>query len=131
MSSREVWSCPSIKNLPLGSAEQVLQRTSSETNAIATRYWFWRFDQMQPEVPLDNFWGKTVEQAVIDLRLANNPIIGQPTGPSDVELAVDPYFPRPISSIPDSLKAKAAHPKGRNRLYLDSHVAFEKDARLD
>ena len=32
-------------------------------------------------VPLDDFWNKTPEQAVIELRAANNPNAGKPDGP--------------------------------------------------
>jgi hypothetical protein len=61
---------------------------------------------------------------------ANNPTIGQPNGPGDVELCVDPYFPSTIPAVAPELKGLAAHFKGRNRLYLDSHVEFFRDARL-
>ena len=63
-------------------------------------------------------------------QLANNPIVGQPGGASDVELSVDPYFPSAIPSVAAELKGLAAHPKGINRLMLDSHVEFKKDKRL-
>lgn len=130
LSAREIWSCPSVLNSPVGKAVQALQATSAATNAPVTRYWLWRFDRFEDPVPLDNFWGKTTEQIVNDLRLANNPVVGQPGGPSDVELAVDPYFPSTIPSVAPELKGLAAHPKGMNRLMLDSHVQFKKDRRL-
>jgi hypothetical protein len=90
----------------------------------------WRFDRYEDPVPLDNFWGKTIEQSVNELRAANNPVAGQPDGPSEVELAVDPYFPSTIPAVASELKGLAAHPKGLNRLMLDSHVEFKKDKRL-
>jgi prepilin-type N-terminal cleavage/methylation domain-containing protein/prepilin-type processing-associated H-X9-DG protein len=129
ISAREVWSCPSVLNSAVGKALQVLQATSAATNAPVTRYWLWRFDQITDPVPLDNFWGKTVSQIVPDLRAANNPIVGQPYSASDIELAVDPYFPSTTPAAPE-LKGLAAHPKGMNRLFLDGHVQFKKDARL-
>src|SRR5687767_5602357 len=72
ISPRELWSCPSIINSPLAEAVQVKQLISMETNSPATRYWLWRFDRVEVDVPLDNFWGKAVEKGVADLRLANN-----------------------------------------------------------
>lgn len=126
-----LWSCPSILSLPLGKADQVLQRLNETPDAPVTRYWLWRFDQVSDEVPLDNFWGKSLNQAVYDLQRANNQIIGIPNGPADVELAVDPYFPRTIPTVSDSLRGVAAHPGGRNRLFLDSHVEYRGDSRLN
>ncbi len=96
-----------------------------------TGYWMWRFDRFDDPVPLDNFWGKTPDAAVSDARAANNPTIGQPEGPADVELAVDPYFPKTIPTVPDSLKGKTPHEGGRTRLYLDSHAKFFRDPRTD
>jgi prepilin-type N-terminal cleavage/methylation domain-containing protein/prepilin-type processing-associated H-X9-DG protein len=125
-----VWSCPSVQGPPLGQVVQVVQSVSAATNAPVTRYWLWRFDRIETEVPLDNFWGKTVSACVSDLRAANNPQAGQPNGPSEVELAVDPYFPGTIPAVAEDLKARAAHPRGRNRLFLDGHADFLKDARL-
>ena len=81
-------------------------------------------------MPLDNFWGKTVEQCVTDLRAAGNPQVGQPSGPTDVELTVDPYFPATVPSLPAEVRGLALHRKGRNVLYLDGHGQFARDARL-
>jgi prepilin-type N-terminal cleavage/methylation domain-containing protein/prepilin-type processing-associated H-X9-DG protein len=124
-----IWSCPSLASSPLKNAPQCSQPIGNFTNAPLARYWLWRFDRMDPNVPLDNFWGKTEGQAVADLRTANNPQAGNPFGPSDVEMAVDPYFPSTIASIPDAYKGRAVHPNGRNRLFLDGHVSFLRDAR--
>jgi hypothetical protein len=54
----------------------------------------------------------------------------RPAGPTQVELAVDPYFPNTIASLPPELRGQAVHARGRNRLFLDTHAAFERDARL-
>jgi prepilin-type N-terminal cleavage/methylation domain-containing protein/prepilin-type processing-associated H-X9-DG protein len=124
-----VWACPALVASDLKNAEQCWQPVSGETNAPLARYWLWRFDHIDPDVPLDNFWGKTEEQAVADLRTANNPQAGTPNGACEVELAVDPYFPKTIPSIPDQYRGRAVHPNGRNRLFLDAHVAFLRDAR--
>lgn len=128
--AKEVWSCPSILNSPVGKVVQCVQATGAASNAPVTTFWLWRFDRFEDPVPLDNFWGKTVDQSVTDLRASNNPVVGQPGGASDVELAVDPYFPSTIPAVAAELKGLAAHPKGLNRLMLDSHVEFKKDKRL-
>jgi prepilin-type N-terminal cleavage/methylation domain-containing protein len=132
LTAPEVWSCPSILNSPLGKAVQVAQDIDlSATNSHQTRYWLWRFDRPDDPVPDDNFWKKTVEQAVADLKtVTNNPAIGKPNGPSDIELTVDPYFPSTIAAVSAELRGRAAHPKGRNALYLDLHAQFVRDARI-
>ena len=129
ISAKEVWSCPSVLNSPVGKAIQCVQATGPASNAPVTRYWLWRFDQIVDPVPLDNLWGKKMSQVLPDLRAANNPVIGQPDSTSDVELAVDPYFPSTTPAAAE-LKGLAAHPKGMNRLFIDGHVQFKKDARL-
>ena len=130
VTSKEIWSCPSVLNSVVGKAVQCVQAATTATNAPVTRYWLWRFDRMDDPVPLDNFWGKPMEQIVPDLCAANNPQVGQPGGASEVELAVDPYFPGTIPTVANELRGLAAHPKGRNRLMLDTHVEFLKDSRL-
>jgi prepilin-type N-terminal cleavage/methylation domain-containing protein len=125
----QIWGCPSIVGSTLGSAVQVKQRISPEANAPATYYWLWRFDRPDDPVPLDNLWGKSDAQAVSDLQAAKNPQAGYPEGPADVELAVDPYFPRTIPSVAAALKGKSVHFGGRNRLFLDTHVKWLRDIR--
>jgi prepilin-type N-terminal cleavage/methylation domain-containing protein/prepilin-type processing-associated H-X9-DG protein len=125
-----VWTCPSVAGSELEEAPQVVQRTSDDPNAVSTYYWLWRFDRADEEVGLDNFWGKTAEECVSDLRDANDRFIGVPDGPADVELAVDPYFPRTTPSVSEELKGLAVHSGGRNRLFLDSHVKFLRDTRV-
>jgi prepilin-type N-terminal cleavage/methylation domain-containing protein/prepilin-type processing-associated H-X9-DG protein len=124
-----VWSCSALVASDLKTAPQCSQPVSLETNAPVARYWLWRFDHVEQDVPLDNFWGKTEEQAVADLRTADNPQAGLPNGACDVELAVDPYFPKTIAVIPDQYRGRAVHPNGRNRLFLDGHAAFLRDPR--
>ena len=89
----------------------------------------WRFDRPDDPPPLTDLWGKSPERAVRDLRAANDPLAGSPEGPADVETVVDPYFPRTAPSAPESLKGRSAHMGGRNRLFLDGHVAWLPDAR--
>jgi prepilin-type N-terminal cleavage/methylation domain-containing protein/prepilin-type processing-associated H-X9-DG protein len=129
-----IWSCPSIAGSALGESVQVLQRINTTANAPMSRYWLWRFDRgglPMDTIPLDNLWGKSEPQAVADLRAANNPQAGMPEGPADVELTVDPYFPKTIPTVAPELRGRAVHMGGRNRLFLDGHVKYLRDARTD
>lgn len=132
-----IWNCPSVAATPLGDAPQVLQTTADGKEC---RFWMWRFDKpVDPaaSVPLDNFWGKTPDQAAADLRQAalSDPVVSRtlnppvPDGVADVEFVVDPYFPRTIPSVPAALKGLAVHMGGRNRLFLDGHVKWLRDTR--
>jgi prepilin-type N-terminal cleavage/methylation domain-containing protein/prepilin-type processing-associated H-X9-DG protein len=125
----EIWSCPALPGASFKTAEQAVQFAGADTNAVAVRYWMWRFDRPDDPVPLDDFWGRTEAECVTSLRAANNPQAGQPGGASDVELTVDIYFPNTIGAVPSELKGRTAHPKGRNRLMLDGHVEYLRDAR--
>jgi prepilin-type N-terminal cleavage/methylation domain-containing protein/prepilin-type processing-associated H-X9-DG protein len=127
--SNGIWSCPSVAGTALGNAPQVAQAAGPEPNAPVARYWLWRFDRPDEPVALDNFWGKNDLAAVDTLRQANNPTAGMPNGPADAELAVDPYFPGTIPSIPTELRGRSVHFGGRNRLFLDGHVKFLRDHR--
>jgi prepilin-type N-terminal cleavage/methylation domain-containing protein/prepilin-type processing-associated H-X9-DG protein len=124
-----VWTCPAAELKPFNTAAQCGQNSGSHADAVVARYWLWRFDNQDAVVPLDNFWGKSEAQIVTDLQLAAVPTIGIPSGPADVELAVDAYFPRTIASVAPELKGRAVHPGGRNRLFLDGHAEFFRDAR--
>ncbi len=128
-----IWSCPSLKGSPVGTTIQAAQVISDAPNAPQTRYWLWRFDRPNEPIPLTNGWGKTEQQLVSDLAAANDPTIvpRQPTGVAEVEVAVDPYFPRTIPSAPANVKGRAVHMGGRNRLFLDGHVKYLRDARTD
>jgi prepilin-type N-terminal cleavage/methylation domain-containing protein len=129
--ANEVWVCPSVRGSILRQVIQCIQPFGGETNAPAfSTYWLWRFDRIDPDIPLDNFWGKTESGAIQDLRAANNPVAGTPNGPSEVELGVDPYFPSTIKTVQPELLGLAVHPKGRNRLSLDGHAEFVRDARI-
>ena len=124
-----IWSCPSVTGSTMGNAVQVVQSLDTTTTSPQTRYWLWRFDRPDAPTPLDDFWGKTENQAVSDLQQANNPQAGNPDGPADVEVAVDPYFPATIPTVAASLKGIAVHMGGRNRLLLDWHVKYFRDIR--
>jgi prepilin-type N-terminal cleavage/methylation domain-containing protein/prepilin-type processing-associated H-X9-DG protein len=124
-----VWKCPALVGSALKDEPQCNQNVSGETNCPVAQYWLWRFDHIDTDIPIDNFWGKSAEQCLADLKAANNPQAGNPTGMEEVELAVDPYFPKTIAALPDTIKGRAVHPNGRNRLFLDGHVTFLRDAR--
>jgi prepilin-type N-terminal cleavage/methylation domain-containing protein len=125
-----VWQCPALAGSRLRDAVQVVQAYVTNDPPARTGYWLWRFDRDSSPVPLDNFWNKTPEAALNDLRAANNPIVGQPGGTSDVELAVDAYFPANIPGVAPELAGRATHPGGRNRLMLDLSAAWLRDRRL-
>ncbi len=124
-----LWSCPAAVICAPGNVVQTVQATSTASNAPVTRYWLWRFDRPDDPVGLEDFWGKTEAQAVVDLRAANDPLVGNISGACDVEVAVDSYFPGTVPSVLPELKGRTIHPGGRNRLLLDGHVQYLKDAR--
>ncbi|MDB6056769.1 MAG: hypothetical protein JWO95_613 [Verrucomicrobiales bacterium] len=126
-----VWMCPTIVGTSLQNMAQCIQlsRTNDQTSAVS--YWLWRFDRPDDPVPLDDFWGKSVSQAVTDLYAANNPTATNARSPALVEWAVDPYFPKTVAALPPEVRGVAVHRGGRNVLYLDSHAIFLKDARLN
>ena len=127
-----LWSCPASLNSPAGNAIESAQPILDATNAPQTRYWLWRFDRtndLSDPTMLEDFWTKTPAQAVSDLQQANDPLVGLVNGPSDVELAVDPYFPATTPTVPTDLRGETVHAGGRNRLYLDGHVQYLGDPR--
>lgn len=128
-STDPIWSCPAAIASPVGNAVQSLQMSSAETNAAACRYWLWRFDRPDDPVTTEDFWNKTTSQAVADLQTTNDPTVGPISGPVDVELAVDPYFPSTVPTVLPELKGKTIHPGGRSRVFLDGHTQFIKDSR--
>lgn len=121
-----IWSCPSVAGSRLGEVVSVVQSIDPTRR---TRYWMWRFDRVDDPVPPDNFWGKTPEQAVADLQANSSPFYARPEGVSDVELAVDPYFPRTIPTVAPELRGLAVHRGGRNRRFLDGHIRWLRDVR--
>lgn len=123
LKNKDIWSCPGTKGSPVGETIQVKQGES--------RYWMWRFDRPTDPIDIENFWGKTVEQGVQDLITANDPLVGVPTGSADVELLVDPYFPKTVPTVSTDLKGKTAHAGGRNRLFLDFHAKWMRDIRTN
>lgn len=125
-----LWRCPALRASLLEREAPATQPAGTHAGAARVGYWMWRFDRIDEPVLLDNFWGKHRDQAVADLRAANHPVIGIPSGPTEVELAVDVYFPATTPSVPEALRGRAAHRAGRNQLFLDGHVQFRRDRRL-
>lgn len=127
-SGPDVWQCPSLAARPVLDVEQTRQLPS--TNAAPVRYWMWRFDRFDDPVAVDNFWGKSRAQSLADLQGAGNPTVGEPGGAAEVELVVDVYFPETVPGVDPVVAGLAAHPKGRNRAWLDGHVSWTRDDRL-
>lgn len=125
-----VWMCPGIATSRLREAIQVTQSFTTSAVPAQTSCWLWRFDRVTTPVPLDNFWNKTAEIALSDLRDAGNPQAGTPFALSEVELAVDVYFPNTIPTVSPALSGRSAHAGGRNRLMLDASASFWRDSRL-
>jgi prepilin-type N-terminal cleavage/methylation domain-containing protein len=109
--------------------ERIPQVEQVGASGVKTNYWMWRFDKFDPIIPLDNFWGKSSEQIENDLIEANNPQIGKPNGPSDIELICTAYFPQTIPTVEPRLKGRSAFPGKRLRLFLDMSVRTLKDVR--
>jgi DNA ligase-1 len=128
--TNSVWECPALKGSPTRSQVQARQWTSADTNVAAVSYWMWRFDRTNDPVSLDNFWAKTVGEAVLDLERAANPFLPGPHRPDTVEFVVDVYFPGTAPAVAEEVRGRAAHRGGMNRLYLDNHVEFMRDRRL-
>ncbi len=129
-----LWSCPAAINSFAGNAVQSIQATSMDTNAPPSRYWLWRFDRTNDlsdtTTMLDDFWAKTETKAVADLKSdTTNTTLGIINGPSDVELAVDSYYPKTIGTVAPELLGRTPHPGGRNRSFLDGHTQYTKDSR--
>jgi prepilin-type N-terminal cleavage/methylation domain-containing protein len=127
-----VWSCPASVNSPVGNLVQSAQTTSADTNAPICRYWAWRFDRMDDlsaATMLEDFWGKSEAQAIADLKAANDPNVGLINGASEVELAVDPYFPNTVPTVPAGFSGRTIHGGGRCRIFLDGHTQFIRDVR--
>ena len=127
--ARSVWNCPAAQAATFANAAQAVQATDATADAPTARYWMWRFDRTDEPVALDNFWGRTEEECVSSLRLANNPNAGVTNGFTDVELSVDVYFPKTVPALPAELKGRTPHAGGRNRLMLDGRGEFTRDPR--
>lgn len=125
-----LWMCPSMRGSALRALPQATQVFRAGTPPAEASYWLWRFDRADDPVPLDNFWLKTPEQCLSDLRAANHPTAGQPASLSDVELAADPYFPNTVAGLPPGVAGRSVHAGGRNQLMLDGSAGFIRDRRI-
>lgn len=125
--NKPIYNCPAILGSPLGQLPAVLQTTP---DGVEVRTWFWRFARIDNPVPLAYLWGKSPDQALADLQAANDPTVGFPEGMGDVELAVDPYFPKNAANVAPSVAGLTIHGNGRNRVYFDGHAKFLLDGRL-
>jgi prepilin-type N-terminal cleavage/methylation domain-containing protein len=124
-----VWSCPVAVTSATGNAIESVQAISTDPNAPLCHYWTWRFDRTNDPVTLEDFWDKSESQAVSDLQSTNDPLVGPIGGATDVELAVDPYFPNTAPTVDPALKGRTIHGGGRCRVYLDGHTQYLRDAR--
>jgi prepilin-type N-terminal cleavage/methylation domain-containing protein len=130
--SAGIWSCPSIDGTDFGNAIEVTQSTSTASNATTTNYWMWRFDRPAPNGACDDeFWGMTDTQAImiLDSPACATDTAANPSSTADVEMAVDPYFPKTVPTCPPLLIGRTIHFGGRNRLMMDGHVKWLADAR--
>jgi len=119
----ELYSCPSIKGSAMSKVIQVLQEFEP---GLYTRYWMWRFDKPDPVIPLDNFWGKSPDQATMDYGIDK----GQEFSITEIELVCDPYFPKTARNVDPALAGINAHSGGITRLFLDGHSKWQRDVRL-
>ena len=128
----KIWSCPTALNSPVGNIVQSAQATSNDPTAPLCRYWAGRFDRtnsMSDSSMLEDFWGKLESKAVSDLQSTNDPTVGPISGPVDVELVVDPYYPKTVPTVPAGFSGRTIHGGGRSRVFLDGHTQFLRDAR--
>jgi prepilin-type N-terminal cleavage/methylation domain-containing protein len=125
----KIWSCPAALNSSVGNIIQSVQATSNDTNAPLCRYWAWRFDRPDNPVGIEDFWGKFETRAVSDLESTNDPTVGPISGPVDVELVVDPYYPKTVPTVPAGFSGHTIHAGGRCRAFLDGHTQFLLDPR--
>jgi len=127
-----VWSCPSVAATQLGENQRI-----KETQAgLTTRYWMWRFDRNEQSFKKTDCWGKSTVGCISDIDMFNTPVVQEktidppvPQSEAELELAVDPYIPNTILSVPANLKGLAVHFGGRNRAFFDGHVKYLRDMR--
>jgi prepilin-type N-terminal cleavage/methylation domain-containing protein len=125
-----LWSCPAAIASTVGNAVQSKQAITNSPDAPVTRYWAWRFDRPDDPVGQEDFWGKTVSQAVSDLvAVTNDATLGIINSACDVELCVDSYFPNTVPTAPPELSGRTVHPGGRCRVMLDGHAIYLTDKR--
>lgn len=94
------------------------------TEESFTYFWMWGFDRIEYPVPSNNFWGKTIDQAVMDLQATRKISVNNSDGLSQVELISDPYFPSDIPTVLPELRGKTPHKNGISTLFLDLRAKF-------
>ncbi len=132
-----VWNCPAVAGSTFADLAQTVQVTPPapyEPRSAMCRYWLWRFDTPtfpKPGVTGPTFWGESEDEALRDLTASGNLTITplHPQSVADIEMVVDPYFPATIPTVPVTARGKAVHFGGRNRVFLDGHVKWLRDAR--
>jgi len=146
--SSGIWSCPSVAGRlseafgnPMPDETQVDQAVNGTPSSPVARYWMWRFDRptLATTTTPDEWWAMGDDAAIAGQHTAYLAAVaagksyptGDATGVADAELATDPYFPSTIPSVPSSAKGLSVHMGGRDRLYLDGHVKWTKDSRLN
>jgi prepilin-type processing-associated H-X9-DG protein len=126
----KTWQCAGRVSPLWNTLSAAGQLSKADDPSSAVQYWLWRFDRTNEAVPPDNFWGKSQEAAVKELTISRAASGETVSGEVEVELAVDAYFPMTNTNLPPEIRGLTPHPGGRNRLFLDGHAAFQKDARL-
>jgi len=150
--SNAIWTCPSVAgrfsgafpNPTVPNETQVDQAINAAPTSPIARYWLWRFDRpvFASAARPDEWWGMNDESAVAGQHAGYQASLisgipyptGDATGVADAELATDPYFPNTPSNatkLPASVLGLSVHMGGRDRLYLDGHVKWTRDARLN
>ena len=147
--SNAIWTCPSVAGRLSGSFSntvnpnetQVDQAINATPTSPIARYWLWRFDRPKfaDATNPDEWWGMNDDAAIAgqhtsylaSVAAGKSYPTGDATGVSDAELATDPYFPKTIPTVPASAKGISVHMGGRDRLYLDGHVKWTRDGRLN
>jgi type II secretory pathway pseudopilin PulG len=129
-----LWSCPTAQVALAGQAVESVQASSlTDSNSPVTRYWTWRFDRtndLGTQTMLEDFWAKSVTEAIADLESTNDALLGPIHGAADVVIVEDPYYPKTTPTVDPALKGYTVHfGLGRNRVYLDGHAQFYRDIR--
>ena len=123
----KIWSCPTAVDSPVGNIVQSVQATSNDTNAPLCRYWAWRFDRTDDLSARHarGFLGQISKRGPCPIcNPTNDPTVGPISGAVDVELVVDPYYPKTVPTVPAGFKGRTIHAGGRCRVFLDGHTQF-------
>lgn len=128
--SKDIWLSQGTRG-KFGTDVRVHQESGPNPTDPRVNYWMWGFDDAAEPIGLDSLWGKTPDQAVTDYQTAANPLSGIPTGVSDLELMVNPYFPRTVPTAPAAFRGKSVFFGGRNRLFVGMNAKWLRDPRTE